>query len=171
MKKAYLAILITLFMALTSCINTDGPSYIDSIDCFINGELATGTVQYYDEENASWFDYNNANKRKLNVYYKVDVRLGDSVEIIFNFYNPKLMIQEVKAVFSKDFTYTYKTDHYFLEEKEEEHAKLIINIGKFNDSFNVIRITSWMTNRGIKYQGTKNKDNNYSLWGIHFKEY
>ncbi len=165
--KRYLLIVTVLFMfLLTGCINRDGPCYIESVDVYVEGVLLEGYIQYYDKTENKWIDFDDKTKNKMNVYYTFDVSLEDNIQVIFTFYNPKIALREVKVVYIDDFK-SSETTFVFPEEKVEEHTKVIINIEDYDGSFGVLKVPSWLSDRGLKYQGKKHPDGNYTIWGIH----
>ena len=171
MRKYLLVLLILSLFSLVGCINTSGPNYIESIDVYVDGELLEGKIQYYNQEQNKWMDFDDyKEKDKINVYYSFDVPLDKEIIIIINFYTPKITLKEVKVVSSTDLDSNTNLTHFYnSEEKENDNTKVIITLDDFDGSFNVLKVPSWMSDNGIKYQGQKHPNGNYTIWGIHFK--
>lgn len=165
----FLIFLISFF--LTSCfgiVNHNGPIYIEKINLFIDNQLVEGKLQYFDSDKKIWLDYETKIKEKKNVYYTIDISLEDNLEIEFIHYSPKLVIKETKIVTNNDFEpMSYNTINLMMEDKEGNYTNLNYTFKKIDGSFNVIKIPSWMTDKGLKYQGTNPKGTNYILWGVH----
>lgn len=169
MRKKLLILLILPLLVLVGCINRSGPNYIESVDLSINNELMEGRLEYFNEAENSWISFDNyQEKQRTQVYYTFDVPLNKDLKIIFNFYNPKITLKDVKVISSRNLYYnTNKTHYYYPEEKENDNTKVIIIIDDFDGTFNVLKVTSWLSDEGIKYQGQKHKGGNYTIWGIH----
>lgn len=169
--KKILLILITILslFVFVGCLNFSSSSYIESIDVYINEELQEGSLKYYIDTKNEWKLFEGNIKEKLNVYSSYNISEGDSITIVFNFYNPKIEISVAKAVYSINLdSQTNETKHYTPEDKIGDYTKVIVEIELFDGSFNVIRIPSWLSDQGIKYQGKKHPDGNYTIWGVHF---
>ncbi|NLB84566.1 MAG: hypothetical protein GX794_00380 [Acholeplasmataceae bacterium] len=171
MKKYLLVLLILAIFSLVGCIDTSGPNYIESIDVYVDGELLEGKVQYYNQEQNKWLDFDDyKEKEKINVYYTFNVPLDKEIKIIINFYTPNTTMKEVKVVSSKNLDSNTNQTHFFdSEEKEDENTKVIITLEDFDGSFDVLKVPSWMGSNGIRYQGKKHPDGNYTILGVHFK--
>ena len=170
MKKYLLILLILSLFSLVGCIDKGGPTYIESIDVYVDGELLEGKLQFYNQDQNKWIDFDDyKEKDKINVYYTFKVPLDKEIKIVINFYTPNTTMKEVKVVSSKNFdSNTNKTHFYNSKEKEDDNTKVIITLEDFDGSFNVLKIPSWMAN-GITYQGKKHPNGNYTIWGVHLK--
>jgi len=163
-KTILLLFIMSIFFLLSSCINTGGPIYVESISVYSGEELISGNYMYYDGNN--WQDY-DGKPTKEKIYYSVNVEKED-IKVIFNIYAPKTTITEVKLVTNTDLFYA-NNNTVFISENITNNDDLYACPFEFDftNEFNSISVSGFATNNGLKYMGAKNSENNFILWGVH----
>ena len=74
-------LLILSLFSLVGCIDKGGPTYIESIDVYVDGELLEGKLQFYNQDQNKWIDFDDyKEKDKINVYYTFNVPIDKKLK-------------------------------------------------------------------------------------------
>lgn len=165
MKKIYFISLLTLLLLLSSCVLSDGPIYIESIEVTQNGISLDYYYSY--KEDSKWVKYNPEDKTKKQIYLTFDVESEGEIEVTFKIYNPNYEITELKLVKTHNLT-NHQSETIDDLKRVEPYTTFTHLIENPLGNYNTLEVPSFMTEKGIKYLGSKPKEQNFVIWGMHF---
>ena len=121
----------------------------------------------YFVDATKWIDYNNKKTEKTYVYYTIDVKKGNWLNIELDLFSLDFVIYLMKVSLSYAFgSKTYKAAQASIDKREGSLVKTSYLIENLIGNYNVIKIYGWLTDNGLKYLGAKNNNKNYVLSGI-----
>lgn len=164
-KKQFTMLILLVVVLLTGCMSQGNPVYVDSILVYENGELLTGNYKYYDGD--QWVDYDETTSTTEKIYYSVSVK-AENIRVIFNIYAPNTTLNELKILTNSNLYYS-NNNTLFINYEITQNGNIFVcpYEFEFTNEFNAITVTGFSTSNGLKYMGSKDKESNFVLYGIH----